>query len=193
MDERQMEMNRRKFWELLDAAAGKRKGYEEFKEWLESTDFFRAPASIKHHGNYAGGLAQHSLNVCRRLCERDKSQRNDSATITALLHDVCKTDTYLPKDMEEGEVKSWKYNSWKRLPVGHGERSVILIQQHGLTLTMEEITAIRWHMGAWDDAVRGGSRELDAAIGMYPLVLQLQIADMEATHLDERGDEDAGV
>ena len=72
------------------------------------------------------------------------------------------------------------------LPVGHGERSVILIQQRGLTLTLEEITAIRWHMGGFDDAVRGGSREMSEAFRRYPLALQLHIADMEATYLDEK-------
>ena len=37
-------------------------------EWLErETDFFEAPASTKYHGNYAGGLALHSLNVFERM------------------------------------------------------------------------------------------------------------------------------
>ena len=31
----------------------KRDGAEEFLKWLESTDFFTAPASTKFHGNKA--------------------------------------------------------------------------------------------------------------------------------------------
>ena len=83
---------------------------------------------------------------------------------------------------------SWKYNSDVALPVGHGERSVILIQQNGFTLTLQEIAAIRWHMGAFDDAVRGGSREMSEAFRKYPIAAALHIADMEATYFDERED-----
>lgn len=41
-------------------------------------------------------------------------------------------------------------------------------------------------MGGFDDAVRGGSREMSEAFRRYPLALQLHIADMEATYLDEK-------
>ena len=39
---------------------------QDFLAWLEKSDFFVAPASTKYHGNYAGGLCEHSLNVYRR-------------------------------------------------------------------------------------------------------------------------------
>ena len=32
-------------------------------EDMEHSGFFSAPASTRYHGNYAGGLAQHSINV----------------------------------------------------------------------------------------------------------------------------------
>lgn len=41
----------------------RRKGAKELIQWLESTDFFTAPASTKYHGAYEGGLCEHSLNV----------------------------------------------------------------------------------------------------------------------------------
>ena len=41
----------------------KRPGAEELLAWLESTDFFTAPASTKYHGAYPGGLVDHSLRV----------------------------------------------------------------------------------------------------------------------------------
>lgn len=184
---KQWEENRRHIIRLLDDAAAARCGFCDFMEWLDSTDFFRAPASTKHHGSYEGGLAEHSLNVYRRLTGRNDLQgRPESAQLVALLHDVCKIDRYLPETGEDGSITGWKYNTDVALPVGHGERSVILIQQQGLTLTLEEITAIRWHMGGFDDAVRGGSREMSEAFRRYPLALQLHIADMEATYLDEK-------
>ncbi len=45
----------------------KRDGIEELLKWLEGTDFFTAPASTRFHGNYEGGLCEHSLNVHREL------------------------------------------------------------------------------------------------------------------------------
>lgn len=44
-----------------------RAGAEELLEWLESTDFFEAPASTRFHGTYPGGLVAHSLNVYDQL------------------------------------------------------------------------------------------------------------------------------
>lgn len=184
---KQWEENRQQFAELLEQAAAARSGFCDFMKWLDSTDFFRAPASTKYHGSYEGGLAEHSMDVHRRLTGRNDLQgMQESAQLVALLHDVCKIDRYLPETGEGGSITGWKYNTDVALPVGHGERSVILIQQQGLVLTREEITAIRWHMGAFDDAVRGGSREMSEAFRRYPLALQLHIADMEATYLDEK-------
>lgn len=187
---KQWEENRRHIIRLLEGAAAARCGFCDFMEWLDSTDFFRAPASTKHHGSYEGGLAEHSLNVYKRLTARnvigDMGMKRESTELVVLLHDVCKIDRYLPETGEDGSITGWKYNTDVALPVGHGERSVILIQQQGLTLTLEEITAIRWHMGGFDDSVRGGSRELSEAFRRYPLALQLHIADMEATYLDEK-------
>ena len=40
-----------------------REGAAELLAWLETTDFFTAPASTKHHGAYPGGLVDHCLNV----------------------------------------------------------------------------------------------------------------------------------
>ena len=46
--------------------------------------------------------------------------------------------------------------------------------------------AIRWHMGGFDDAVRGGSRDMNNAFGKSKLAVMLHLADMMATYLDER-------
>ena len=58
--------NRETFKELFNAWV-KRPGAAELLAWLESTDFFEAPASTKYHGAYPGGLLEHSLNVCREI------------------------------------------------------------------------------------------------------------------------------
>ena len=73
-----------------------------------------------------------------------------------------------------------------QLPYGHGEKSVYLIE-HFMRLKTAEAIAIRWHMGGFDDAVRGGSHAVSDAYNSYPLAVKLHIADLTATYLMERG------
>ena len=44
-----------------------RPGAEELLEWLETTDFFTAPASTRFHLAREGGLVEHSVYVYERL------------------------------------------------------------------------------------------------------------------------------
>lgn len=171
-----------------------RPGAADLLAWLETqTDFFTAPASTKYHGAYEGGLVEHSLNVYDLLFELEESGRleeiadstnssfnkaEESATICALLHDVCKADYY-----EREESGNYRVND--RFPFGHGEKSVLMISRF-MWLTEEEALAIRWHMGAYDEAARGGSRTYSAALRLSPLVLELHIADMRATQGEQR-------
>ena len=46
-----------------------RPGIDEMMAWLETTDFYEAPASTKFHGAQAGGLCAHSITVAKRLVE----------------------------------------------------------------------------------------------------------------------------
>ena len=46
-----------------------RPGIDEMMAWLETTDFYVAPASTKFHGAQAGGLCAHSITVAKRLVE----------------------------------------------------------------------------------------------------------------------------
>lgn len=173
-----------------------RDGAAAMLHWLnDKTDFFTAPASRNHHMAHPGGLAVHSLNVWRRLREitvRDLTNRGapgmrrlpaeeeETVAILGLLHDVCKINAYHAN--EDG-----RYSFHDQFPLGHGEKSLFLISRY-MRLTMEEALAIRWHMGAYDDAVRGGSHAMTAAMNMTPWVWRLQEADMCATWIDERSD-----
>lgn len=156
-----------------------RPGAPELLAWLESTDFFVAPASTRFHGSYPGGLVEHSLNVYDRILIEPHAVGAGAETraICALLHDVCKADFY--EIMPNG---TYRVND--RFPFGHGEKSVFLISRFML-LTDKEALAIRWHMGAYDDAARGGSQTLSAAMACTSLVYALHAADMAATQ-DER-------
>ena len=169
-----MEERKQEFIHLLSFV--ERDGVQKLLEWLESTDFYTAPASTKYHGAYAGGLLEHSLNVFRRLVKRCPAADMDTLTIAALLHDVCKIHLY--EKTEDG------YRHNEQFPIGHGEKSVILILRH-MPLTDEEITAISWHMGAFDSRA-GAGRSLSQAWEKCPLALHLHLADMEATWFDEK-------
>ena len=71
-------------------------------------------------------------------------------------------------------------------PYGHGEKSVFLIERF-IRLKPAEATAIRWHMGGFDDAARGGCYAISQAYEKYPLAVKLHLADLESTYLREKG------
>lgn len=179
-----------------------RPGADKLLDWLEKIGFFTAPASAKYHGAYAGGLVEHSNNVYSRLVqlaaaedERQGRRRFSEYTVgtiavVALLHDVCKADAYkVEKKNQKQKDGSWQqvdaYGYTNNFPVGHGEKSIIQIMRH-IYLTEEEVLAIRWHMGAFDNAVKGGSYDMNYAFAESRLAAMLHIADMMAVHLDER-------
>lgn len=65
------------------------------KDFLNTYGFWDAPASTKYHGNYPGGLAEHSLAVAKNLMMLTekldlKWDNSGSPFIVGLLHDVCK-------------------------------------------------------------------------------------------------------
>lgn len=174
-------------------------------EDLETLGFFEAPASVRNHYNFPGGLLQHSLNVydmamavrTATLTLRPDLERNlrpDAIAITALLHDVCKADIYKKSvKKRRNEIGSWEdiegYDvDYSGLPVGHGEKSVIMLLRSGLDLEDEEIFAIRWHMGPWD--LPAQSIEMDksyrTAQQKSPLVALIHTADTLAAQLLER-------
>lgn len=169
-----------------------RKGISEFIKWLESTDFFIAPASSKFHAAYPGGLAEHCLNVYYVLTERyfDKDADNiETFTICALLHDICKTGFYeLSKRNVKNEQGVWEqvdyYTINDKFPYGHGDKSVFLIERH-MKLKLEEAIAIRWHMGGFDDNAKAGGFSVSNAFNMYPLAVKMHLADLEASYLRE--------
>ena len=168
----------------------KRPGAADLLQWMDANGFFEAPASKRHHGAEPGGLAQHSINVWRRLihmnAEEERRQQSlnynlETLAICGLLHDLCKIDAYRKVGFEGIN----EYQLTKNFPAGHGEKSVILILQF-MHLTQEEILAIRWHMGQYDFYARGGGYDLDNAFRQSKLAVMLHLADMMATHFDER-------
>lgn len=191
-----VEKNKQEFLQLLRDNV-KREGVDKLIEWIETTDFFVAPASTKFHSACEGGLCQHSLNVYYQLLNLIKMECGDewesqisleTVTIVALLHDICKANTYkveMRNVKVDGEwVQQPYYTVVDTLPYGHGEKSVYIINAY-IRLTREEALAINWHMGGFDLRVKGGSYAISDAFYMYKLCPLLHSADFLATYLDE--------
>ena len=171
-----------------------REGCAQLLEWLQTTDFFTAPASTRFHGACAQGLVMHSLIVFRVLRGKFCREGDDleSVVICSLLHDVCKANYYTvsTRNVKNKETGRWEevpfYSIADALPYGHGEKSVWMIERY-MRLTEEEAVAIRWHMGGFDDAARGGCKAISEAYDAYPLAVKLHMADLAATYLLEKG------
>lgn len=171
-----------------------RPGAEKLLEWLATTDFFRAPASTRFHGACEEGLVMHSLNVYHALMDRyfEEGDSAESMAVCGLLHDLCKANYYKPgtRNVKNEATGQWEkvatFNVEDQFPYGHGEKSVYLIERF-LRLKPAEAVAIRWHMGGFDDAARGGCRAISEAYDAYPLAVKLHLADLTATYLMEKG------
>ena len=178
--------NKERFIDILKTQANDR-NINSLISYLENqTDFFDAPASTKFHLSERGGLLQHSLNVydaLSALCAIfDESISQSSIAITALLHDLCKANFYKQEMKNVKTSLGWTtqpvYVVNDELPLGHGEKSVIMILNAGIKLTDEEMLAIRWHMSGFDNAVKGGEYALSNAYSHSKLVALLQAADI---------------
>ena len=188
-----------------------RDGVEYVIEDLEKAGFFTAPASAGHHLNCEGGLVAHSLNTCKaaliiweHMNELDPSLHNEvkreSVILASLLHDVCKEDIYKRSVVRrKNQMGVWEDTegykvSYKNFPMGHGEKSVVLLLCSGLELHDDEMLAIRWHMGAFGLNLNSyeDTRNYDTAKQLYPLVSIVQCADSLAASILERqaGDSD---
>lgn len=163
-----------------------RDGVENLLAWLTNeTDFFKAPSSAKYHGCVPGGLCAHSLKVYDLLKEQQEHEPDESLVITALLHDLCKINTYssYTKNVKSDDgtytKKIYYVYDEQSIPLGHGEKSMFLAMRY-LQLTDEEACAIRWHMGAFAANSNYELPALNRATSKYKLVLKLQIADQKA-------------
>ena len=201
----QSEDNKQRFCELLRSTG--RENIEYVIEDLESYGFFDAPASARNHFNHPGGLVEHSLNVydaammlregiIKRRPDLEKKLPADAVVIASLLHDVCKADIYnLVTRKRKNEIGVWEETqeyevSYSHMPIGHGEKSVVMLLRMGLDLEDDEICAIRWHMGPW--AVDTSSIEQDKSyrqsIANSPLLPLIHTADTIASQIFERGE-----
>ena len=188
-----------------ELAKVQRPGMDKLLEYIQKSDFYKAPASTKYHLAVPSGLLQHSLNVLdalrgllswrsdgvweyRAAGKVVDTIPDDSVIMMALLHDICKTHFYgtSTRNVKNDTTGRWEkvpfYTVNDIMPLGHGPKSAMIIKQY-TTLTSQELYAIWHHMGM------NGNYENDNAVGksieMYPAVLALQTADMMASRFME--------
>ena len=194
-----VENNKEKFKKLCHQWI-KRDGLDELLKWLDTTDFYVAPASSRFHLMREGGLCEHSINVFNRLCDEYKnealfdymtkektSETMESIAIVGLFHDLCKTNFY---KLSERNVKS-EYGEWIKVPyytvenegllVGHGYKSARIVNRY-IDISDEEYMAIVHHMGY---SAEDNIANISEIFRKSKLALLLHIADTKATFIDE--------
>lgn len=196
METWEIQKNIEEFVSLLRST--EREGIDNLIYWLNNaTDFFTSPASTKYHLAEKGGLLKHSLNVYNQLIkelavdtpaqEEIPEELISSAVVVSLLHDICKANFYSVKNRNvKNELGKWETEPYyvvdDQFPIGHGEKSIILIQKF-IKLSDDEIMAIRWHMGGFES--KDNYQYVSNAFSKCSLALLLHIADMKATYIDE--------
>lgn len=186
-----------------------REGIDSLIDYLRNSDFYTAPASTRFHSCHEGGLLEHSMNVLNCLEQKleqgvwketgiSDSVDKSGLILIALLHDLCKTNFYVV-EMKNKKVYNdhgkrsdsngrfdWEsvpgYAVDDKFPYGHGEKSVMMIEQF-IKLKPIERYAIRWHMGFTESKENWNT--LSAAIKKYPIILAIHEADLESTYLLE--------
>lgn len=203
MDQLGLEMQRDRFLRIFDQEIGDREGKEELREWLlgDECDFFTAPASTKYHGNYVGGLCEHSIDVyemavrleglyreeirkqylvLNRPYDRDRFM--ESLAIAALFHDLCKTNFYMTKTNGRNSY----FTVDEQLPFGgHGSKSVYVLMKRLKDLREEEAIAINCHMGF--SRANDSSISIGESFHYSPLAWIIHVADEAATFMLDRG------
>ena len=176
---------------------------------LEHSDFFYAPATIKGHCNFEGGLLLHSLNVYFNLLsilatkENFRTEEWDAFKVCGLLHDISRMN-YYEKSVKNVKVYSkagskqdelgkfdWEAQpSYKtrdvndRFIYGGLEQNSLFMIRTFMKLSIYEEVAILHSLGQ-ENQERDGSDNTQVIFAKYPLASMLHIADMLACYLDE--------
>lgn len=209
MNKIDIERNKQEFIDLLKSTG--REGVDDLIEYLDEgkNHFFTAPASTRFHLDHDGGLVEHSLNVCHaalKLREMAIAMRpdlepmlpRDSVIVASLLHDICKANIYKPTIKKRKDANGlWRevntYDvDFSDFPMGHGEKSAIMLLWAGFDVTQDELLAIRWHMTAWDLPFQSleAKSNINAARDKTPLCALVQLADGFGANILEFGHND---
>lgn len=170
-------------------------------DWMDSTDFWTAPASTRFHGNFKAGLSLHTMMVihqallfARPIMENFWTSPNaekysisaEDIFIAALVHDFCKTDFYgveyrNTKDITGNWIKQPFYKSkGENRNLGHGNESVLKLVEIMPSYIKKRwvLEAVSRHMG-FSDLSESESYNYSNFL-QNPLVVLIQLADETA-------------
>lgn len=152
------------FLKLIDMIEGQRRE----KLLAMFTDlwgrFSVAPASVKYHGSFKGGLMLHTVEVVkssRALWSMYSAQKQldatmESVTFCALVHDIGKIgdrdqDNYVPE--VPGNYDKFTYNkSFNKLD--HELLTLFWLNHYGIQVSEGEMAAIYYHAGPYVEAYK---------------------------------------
>lgn len=169
-----------------------RDGIPQLIKYLANSDFYTAPASTRFHGNYEGGLAEHSVNVCAILRNLNITHNlglsDETIILTSLMHDLCKVNFYKKgtRNVKDERGNWYAKEIWEvddKMPLGHGEKSVYILQSF-VKLSREEVFLIRWHMGPFACAT-GDQYGFNNAVDYQKSIALMYTADFLASSLYE--------
>lgn len=187
LTQNQIETNWDRFKNLLLQV--NRDGVSDLVNYLEvDTDMKTAPASTRYHGNYAGGLCEHCLNVYDNLVAITKALNeefdNSTLIIVALLHDLSKINFYEKYEKNVKVGNEWtKQSAYKvidknnRFIYASHEQTSVFIASMYIELSIEEQVSILSHHGGVGDK----SLHIDTVSEMfskYRLPKYLHTADL---------------
>lgn len=150
---------------------------------LNCLAFADCPASTKYHGNYYGGLLDHTVTVCYKAIEvancfnYNHKVQIESVIKCCLLHDIGKLGTIetpmylLNPDFIYHKKEPFIYNS-ELVQLPHEMYSIFLIGEYSIPLEPCEMQAIVYHNGLYVDGAKEALKGRE-----HPLTLIVHTAD----------------
>lgn len=154
--------------------------------------FVSSPASVKYHGNYDGGLFDHSLAVYLAAIRSSNEygiKPSDVNFIACMFHDLCKVGKYqLGFDtIHTDAVQFYEYNP-DYVGIEHGAESLRRLLNIETIKNIKEFLPEAWQLAiAYHMGVFGVSdtemKNFSSLTEKYPEILLLHHADMIATKI----------
>lgn len=161
----------------------------EFLSYLESINYFEAPATAQYAGAYAGGLCEYALKLAHELgvlCTAyfpGKYTAEDVLKV-ALLKDIYRSCMYIPykKNVKNEETGQWEtalaYKTTDDRPVfGDLGFSSFMILRNYVNFTDEQLEAIIHSTG-----LNSYSVDIHEILKKYKLVALTRMADSVVTN-----------
>lgn len=164
----------------------------ELNKFLDSIDYFNAPASTQYMGAYPGGLCEHALIVAHELgvlCNAYYPGRYTEEDVikVALLKDIYKATMY---ELYMKNVKDDATGQWTTVPAyktreastrvvfgNAGFSSYMQVKQY-IELTDEQIEAIIYA------SPQNFEPDIHEVMRAYPLVTLTRMAEIAATYIN---------